>query len=117
MSWRSRSVSSALARVDGLNGVRAREELIIGDHLARGVPRQLIILDERSPFHAAVPQLASANDRSSYPLARSWSKVFFVRFDGNCCSVSGSFVHKSIIAGCRCFASSLTSGPHQEGTP
>jgi hypothetical protein len=28
--------------------------------------------------------------------------------------VSGSFVHKSIIAGCRCFAGSLPSGPHEE---
>ena len=29
--------------------------------------------------------------------------------------MSGSFVHKIIIAGCRCFASLLPSGPHQEG--
>jgi hypothetical protein len=29
--------------------------------------------------------------------------------------MSGSFVHKIIIAGCRCFASPLPSGPHQEG--
>jgi hypothetical protein len=28
--------------------------------------------------------------------------------------MSGSFVHKIIIAGCRCFASPLPSGPHQE---
>jgi hypothetical protein len=30
--------------------------------------------------------------------------------------MSGSFVHKIIIAGCRCFASPLPSGPHQEDT-
>src|SRR5215208_2736309 len=29
--------------------------------------------------------------------------------------MSGSFVHKIIIAGCRRFASPLPSGPHQEG--
>jgi hypothetical protein len=29
--------------------------------------------------------------------------------------VSESFVHKRIIAGCRCFAGHLPSGPHEEG--
>jgi hypothetical protein len=29
--------------------------------------------------------------------------------------MSGSFVHKSTIAGCRCFASHLPSGPHSRG--
>ena len=28
--------------------------------------------------------------------------------------MSGSFVHKIIIAGCRCFDGPLASGPHQE---
>lgn len=50
------------------------------------------------------------------PLARRWGKVAFVRFVSNCRSVSSSFVHRSIVAGCRCFAGLLTSGPHQEGT-
>jgi hypothetical protein len=30
--------------------------------------------------------------------------------------MSGSFVHKSIIAGCRCFVGSLPSGPHMRDT-
>jgi hypothetical protein len=29
--------------------------------------------------------------------------------------MSESFVHKRIIAGCRCFAGHLPSGPHEEG--
>jgi hypothetical protein len=66
-----------------------------------------------SPLGAAGRLCLTARDPS--PLARRWGKVAFVRFVSNCRSMSGSFVHRGIVAGCRCFAGLLTSGPHQEG--
>jgi hypothetical protein len=51
-----------------------------------------------------------------YLLARTWSKVFFVRFVSDCEPMSGSFVHNFILAGCRRSAGLLPSGPHKRGT-
>jgi hypothetical protein len=64
-------------------------------------------------------------NRASFTLcwiatAARWSEVSAGRWptltqDAISRFMSGSFVHRSIIAGCRCFSSRLPSGPHEEG--
>jgi hypothetical protein len=68
---------------------------------------------EASTLGNASGECATPNKFSTDPGPR-WSQPALTRYRV-ALLMSESFVHKRIIAGCRCFAGHLPSGPHEEG--